>query len=125
MNQLGANKCLTDRIKIEFSPVSGQILFSLVLISAVSGCSEASSNQDSVTNAETLSPLTQLGEKIFHDASLSANGRQSCASCRDEQHCFALPTADAVSLGNAPSPTPNEIDDVVAFLQTLTNGFQP
>jgi hypothetical protein len=94
MNQLWANKCLTDRIKIEFSPVSGQILFSLVLISAVSGCSEASGNQDSVANAETLSPLAQL-------------------------------TADAISLGDAPALTPNEIDDVAAFLQTLTNGFQP
>jgi cytochrome c peroxidase len=46
-----------------------------------------------------LSSLAQLGEKIFHDESLSAGGRQSCASCHDEQHAFAQSNIDAVPFG--------------------------
>jgi cytochrome c peroxidase len=43
-----------------------------------------------------------LGEKIFHDASLSSSGRLSCASCHDPDHAFAgnEPT-QAVPIGGA------------------------
>ena len=36
--------------------------------------------------AAELSPAAQLGRRIFHDASLSASGKQSCASCHDPAH---------------------------------------
>lgn len=40
-------------------------------------------------------PLTQegvaLGRRLFHDARLSINGTQSCASCHDQAHAFADP----------------------------------
>ena len=31
-------------------------------------------------------PVAALGDRIFHDASLSASGRMSCASCHDPMH---------------------------------------
>jgi cytochrome c peroxidase len=37
----------------------------------------------------TLSAQAALGEQIFHDASLSATGHLSCASCHDPDHAFA------------------------------------
>ncbi len=48
-----------------------------------------------------LSPEAALGEKIFHDASLSASGRQSCASCHDAKAAHGAPNALAVQLGGA------------------------
>jgi cytochrome c peroxidase len=40
-----------------------------------------------------------LGEKIFHDQSLSANGQLACASCHLPQQAFAQSTPEGVSLG--------------------------
>jgi cytochrome c peroxidase len=37
---------------------------------------------------QPLSALARLGERIFHDPSLSASGRMSCATCHDEAHAF-------------------------------------
>jgi cytochrome c peroxidase len=46
-----------------------------------------------------LSPIAALGEKIFKDASLSASGKMSCATCHDPSAAHA-PTNDlAVQLG--------------------------
>ena len=39
--------------------------------------------------AAELSPAAQLGRQIFNDASLSASGKQSCASCHDPAHAYA------------------------------------
>src|SRR5262249_55664920 len=47
------------------------------------------------------SALASLGEKIFHDESLSASGRMSCATCHDPDHAFVQPSASGVSLGGA------------------------
>ena len=41
----------------------------------------------------------ELGELIFHDASLSASGKQSCASCHSPEHAHAQPNALSVQLG--------------------------
>ncbi|HEY1148164.1 MAG TPA: cytochrome c peroxidase [Pseudoduganella sp.] len=38
------------------------------------------------TTSSTVSEAAQLGELIFKDQSLSASGRQSCASCHDPAH---------------------------------------
>jgi cytochrome c peroxidase len=48
-----------------------------------------------------LSQTATLGEKIFHDASLSASGKQSCASCHDPDHAHAQSNDLAVQLGGA------------------------
>ena len=49
--------------------------------------------------ASELSPAAQLGRQIFNDASLSASGKQSCASCHDPAHAHAPGNRLAVQLG--------------------------
>ena len=51
--------------------------------------------------APTTKELTAaaVGELIFHDASLSASGKQSCASCHSPEHAHAQPNALAVQFG--------------------------
>jgi len=46
-----------------------------------------------------LSAAAALGEKIFRDASLSASGRQSCASCHDPAFGHSPPNALAAQFG--------------------------
>ncbi|HZV08360.1 MAG TPA: cytochrome c peroxidase, partial [Novosphingobium sp.] len=46
-----------------------------------------------------LSVLAQVGQKLFFDPSLSASGKQSCASCHDPARAFGPPTARDVELG--------------------------
>ena len=50
-----------------------------------------------------LSAVAQLGEKIFFDPSLSASGKQSCATCHSPDHAFGPPNALSVQLGGATS----------------------
>ena len=49
--------------------------------------------------AASLSPVARLGARIFHDASLSASGRQSCASCHDPDAAHGAPNALAAQFG--------------------------
>lgn len=46
-----------------------------------------------------LSAMAALGEKIFRDSSLSASGRQSCATCHDPAHAHGPGNALAAQLG--------------------------
>jgi cytochrome c peroxidase len=48
------------------------------------------------TSAETL---TQLGRVLFFDPSLSASGKQSCASCHSPDHAFGPPNNLAIQFG--------------------------
>ena len=49
---------------------------------------------------QILSPEALLGREIFHDESLSASGRMSCATCHDPAHAFARgPGQGPVALG--------------------------
>lgn len=51
-------------------------------------------------NATALSPQAQLGRQIFFDATLSASGQLSCASCHDPANAYAAPkTSDVVMKG--------------------------
>lgn len=43
--------------------------------------------------------LTELGRKMFFDPSLSASGRQACASCHDPRHAFSSALAAPVETG--------------------------
>jgi cytochrome c peroxidase len=49
--------------------------------------------------AVPLSAVAALGKQIFFDRSLSASGRQSCASCHSPEHAYAPPNSLAVQLG--------------------------
>ncbi len=46
-----------------------------------------------------LDPVASLGRLMFFDASLSASGRQSCASCHDPAHAYGPPNGLAVQPG--------------------------
>jgi cytochrome c peroxidase len=58
----------------------------------------SSSSTPAAVSAE-LSPQAALGQKIFNDVSLSASGRQSCASCHSPSKAFGPDNALAVQLG--------------------------
>lgn len=49
--------------------------------------------------APALSPLAQLGQKLFFEPSLSASGQQSCASCHDPAHAFGPPDDKPAQFG--------------------------
>jgi len=68
----------------------------LALALALAGCG----GNDSSDGAR-LSPQAALGERIFNDASLSASGRQSCASCHAAATGDAQDNALAAQLGGA------------------------
>ena len=51
--------------------------------------------------ASTLSGPAQLGKAIFHDTSLSASGRMSCATCHAPELGHASPFATPVAMGGA------------------------
>ena len=46
-----------------------------------------------------LSAMAQLGERLFFDASLSASGRMSCASCHDPTNHYGPPNAAPAMFG--------------------------
>jgi cytochrome c peroxidase len=46
-----------------------------------------------------LSAVALLGQQIFSDPSLSASGKQSCASCHSPQHAYGPPNDLSVQLG--------------------------
>jgi len=48
-----------------------------------------------------LDPVATLGRAIFFDPSLSASGRQSCATCHDPAHAYAPADGRAVQPGGA------------------------
>jgi cytochrome c peroxidase len=48
---------------------------------------------------QPLSLLAAVGEKIFNDPTLSASGRQSCASCHDAAHAYGPPDGRSVQPG--------------------------
>ena len=49
--------------------------------------------------AQPLSALALIGQQIFNDPSLSASGRQSCASCHGSDHSFGPPNGLAAQYG--------------------------
>ncbi len=49
---------------------------------------------DTFSRRPTVPEMTELGRKLFFDASLSASGQLACASCHDPRHAYG-PTDDA------------------------------
>ena len=67
----------------------------------LAGCGGGGSGDDDGGGAAALSAQAALGEKIFKDASLSASGRQSCASCHVGDAGHAPDNALAAQFGGA------------------------
>lgn len=72
---------------------------SVALLAACMGQSGESDPPARPADATSLSPLAQVGERIFHDTSLSASGQQACSSCHVADHAFAGADGLAVPLG--------------------------
>lgn len=68
-------------------------------VGAAASAAQAASS--SAAAASKLSLAAQVGEKIFTDATLSASGRLSCASCHDPASAYGAPYALAVQSGGA------------------------
>jgi cytochrome c peroxidase len=54
----------------------------------------------------SVEEMTALGRLMFFDPSLSASGKQACASCHSPQHAFGPPNKLAVQLGGKDMKTP-------------------
>lgn len=63
------------------------------------GGSASEAPTGAVVQAQSLSDAAALGKLIFSDASLSASGTQSCASCHDAARGHAAPNDLSVQLG--------------------------
>jgi cytochrome c peroxidase len=84
---------------------------SLALLATLSACGgggtdEGTSSGGEGTPVRALSPVADLGRQIFSDVSLSASGRQSCASCHSPTHAFAMPDATPIPFGGPDLTTP-------------------
>lgn len=81
-------------------PAGGSSWLAVGLLSALlTGC--GGGDAPAPPRESPLSATAALGEKIFGDASLSASGRQSCASCHDPAAAHAPANGLAVQLGGA------------------------
>jgi len=76
-------------------------LASACALNACGGGSDGSAATGAASTGEQLSPVAALGERIFHDVSLSASGKQACASCHDPDHAHAQSDDLAVQSGGA------------------------
>jgi cytochrome c peroxidase len=74
------------------------LAFGTALLTACGG-GGTSATEASVPATTALSAQAALGEKIFADVSLSASGRQACASCHSPDNAHASANALAVQLG--------------------------
>ncbi len=72
------------------------IACSLALPALLAGCGGGRDLVVAAPAQPPMSALARLGEKVFHDPSLSASGEMSCATCHDEAHAFT--PADGVSV---------------------------
>jgi cytochrome c peroxidase len=69
----------------------------LLLFAALGGCGRAPAPA-AASDANRIA-MAALGRKMFFDASLSASGRQSCASCHSPVHAYGPPDDRPVQAG--------------------------
>jgi cytochrome c peroxidase len=73
----------------------------LAAAAALAGCGGGTGGAPAAPDETPLSAQARLGELIFRDVSLSASGRQSCASCHASETGDAGPNALAAQSGGA------------------------
>ena len=103
-------------------PSSRAWLACLVLALGLTGCgwggssgSAGTSGSDRAT-AAAMSTMAQLGEKIFRDATLSATGHQSCASCHDPANAHAPSNGLVMQLGDDGSSVGGRVAPSMRYL---------
>ena len=72
------------------------VVSALVLLAS---CRQPDPSAATSAAVPVASTAVELGSLIFHDASLSASGKQSCASCHSPEYAHAQPNALAVQPG--------------------------
>ncbi len=70
----------------------------VVWLGALPACGPAPVPAATPTPKPSAETLAELGKLAFFDASLSASGRQSCASCHSPEHAYGPPNGLAVQL---------------------------
>ena len=83
----------------------------IVTVVSITGCDSRAAQTPATTNASPaqsraeafaqVRQMTSLGEKLFHDPSLSGSGKLACASCHSPQHAFGPPNGLSVQLGGS------------------------
>ncbi len=87
---------------MHFLTMSCQIRFAAVALAAtLAACGGSGSTATPSGAGIGMGQAALLGEKIFSDQSLSASGKQSCASCHDPAQAHAQTNALAVQMGGA------------------------
>src|SRR5579862_3760960 len=69
------------------------------LLAGCGGGSEGSTGSSATAPASSLSPAAELGDTLFSDTSLSASGKQACATCHVPTHAYAATDGLSVPLG--------------------------
>ena len=82
----------------------GRLAGAAGLVLALAGCGGDGGAGDGAGAAgsaggATMSAQAQLGRKVFNDATLSASGRQSCASCHLADHAHSTDVATGIARG--------------------------
>lgn len=70
-----------------------------LILAALAGCGRAPAPAPASAEAGKRIALAALGRQMFFDATLSASGRQSCASCHSPAHAYGPPDGLAVQPG--------------------------
>lgn len=76
-------------------------LAALVFVASLAACGGSDRTTAQAGTSSGLSPAALLGEKVFSDQSLSASGKQSCATCHNPAQAHAQTDGLAVQLGGA------------------------
>ena len=84
--------------------VAGEVLPTISIVLLLSACESGTGTPASVS----LTPMAQLGEKLFFDTQLSASGRQGCFSCHDSGRAFSDPGMVSVGGPNFVPASGNE-----------------
>jgi cytochrome c peroxidase len=85
-----------------FPPIRQTLFFCVAVCTLLTGCGGGGGGGSQINQAQSapqLSAAAQLGEKIFHDPSLSASGSMSCATCHVPDHAHAGADGLAAPLG--------------------------
>jgi cytochrome c peroxidase len=98
---------LHSKVRAANFPIAGwpSLLFKLVITGVVMTAGFFLSDRTaapifaSQVSGGSVSAVAALGRKIFFDASLSASGRMSCATCHSPEHAYGPPNGLAVQLG--------------------------
>ncbi len=106
-------------------PPTAAVVVALVLSTTLTACGGGGDNAGTAPSPPApLDAQATLGEKIFHDASLSASGRQSCGTCHVEQAAHGSDNGLPAQLGGAAMDRQGQrLTPSIRYLSTNTAFF--